>query len=127
MPGRRCRCCVSNWSTSRKCLTSRVRAALGQVREESWQGCATLQTCQVAEGLIQLTGWKTARRVIFARKLLGVIRGPENAEFWDRHKHEFAVYVTTLPANYIGWQIQELYRQRAGTVRWTPIVGQRIG
>ena len=96
-------------------LTSRVRAALGQVREESWQGCATLQTCQVAEGLIQLTGWKTPRRVIFARKLLGVIRGPENAEFWDRHKHEFAVYVTNLPTSCNAWQIQELYRQRADT------------
>jgi hypothetical protein len=96
-------------------LTSRVRAALGQVREKSWQGCATLQTCQVAKGLIQLTGWKTARRVIFARKLPGVIRGPENAEFWDRHKHEFAVYVTNLPTTCNAWQIQELYRQRADT------------
>jgi hypothetical protein len=57
----------------------------------------------------------TARRVIFARKLLGVIRGPENAEFWDRHKHEFAVYVTKLPTSCNAWQIQELYRQRADT------------
>ncbi len=36
--------------------------------------------------------------MIFARKLLSVIRGPEKAEVWDRHKHEFAVYVTNLPA-----------------------------
>jgi hypothetical protein len=35
--------------------------------------------------------------MIFARKLLGVIRGPENAKLWDRHKHQFAVYVTNLP------------------------------
>lgn len=51
----------------------------------------------MAKDLIQLTGWKTARRVIFAPKLLGVIRGAVNAEFWDHHKHEFAVYVTNLP------------------------------
>jgi hypothetical protein len=32
---------------------------------------------------------------------------------WDRHKHEFAVYVTNLPDAVNGWQIQELYRRRA--------------
>ncbi len=82
-----------------------VRPAFGQVREESWQGCATLQTCQVAEGLIQVTGWKTDHRVIFAQKLLGVIRGPENAEFWERHQHKFTVHVTNLPTTCYAWQI----------------------
>jgi len=79
-------------------LTNLVRSALCRVREDAWQGSAA--ACQVAEGRIQLTGWKTARRVIFTRTLLGVIRAPENAEFWDRHKHEFAVYVTNLPASF---------------------------
>jgi hypothetical protein len=92
-----------------------VRGALGQVREEVWQGCARLQTCQVPEGLIQLTGWKTACGVIFARKLLGVIRRPEHAGFWDSHQHEFAVSVTNLQTFCNAWQIQELYRQRADT------------
>jgi hypothetical protein len=36
-------------------LNSRVREALCQVPEEPWHRCATRQTCQVAEGLIQLT------------------------------------------------------------------------
>lgn len=96
-------------------LTNLVRAALCRVREEAWQGAARHEACQVAEGRIQLTGWKTARRVIFARTLLGVLRAPENAEFWDRHKHEFAVYVTNLPESFNPWQIQQLYRERADT------------
>ncbi len=50
---------------------------------------------------------------MFARMLLGVIRGPESAESWDRHKHEFAVHVTNLPTTCNAWQIQELYRQWA--------------
>jgi hypothetical protein len=90
-----------------------VRSALCRVREDDWQGSASHDACQIAEGRIQFTGWKSARRVIFARTLLGVIRAPDNAEFWDRNKHEFAVYVTNLPESINGWQIQELYRQRA--------------
>jgi len=53
--------------------------------------------------------------VIFARTLQGVVPGAGRAEFWDQNKHEFAVYVTNLPDEVNGWQIQELYRQRAGT------------
>jgi len=55
------------------------------------------------------------RRVIFTRTLLGVIRAATNSEFWDRNKHEFAVYVTNLPESFNGWQIQELYNKRADT------------
>lgn len=50
----------------------------------------------VAEGRIQLTGWRTARRVIFTRTLLGALRVRENAELWDRNKHKFAVHITYL-------------------------------
>ncbi len=53
--------------------------------------------------------------MIFARKLLGVSRRLANAEFWDRHKHDLAVYVTNQPTTCNAWQIQELYRQRADT------------
>jgi hypothetical protein len=69
----------------------------------------------VAEGRIQLTSWKTARRVIFDRKLLSVIRAPKNGEFWERQKHESAVQVTNLPTSCKFLQMQELYRQRADT------------
>jgi hypothetical protein len=53
--------------------------------------------------------------VIFARTLQGVVPAAHRTEFWDQHKHEFAVYVTNLPDEVNGWQIQELYRQRADT------------
>jgi hypothetical protein len=96
-------------------LTNLVRSALCRVREDAWQGCAASESCQMAEGMIQLTGWERPRRVIFTRTLLGVIRAASNSEFWDRNKHEFAVYVTNLPESFNGWQIHELYRKRADT------------
>jgi hypothetical protein len=96
-------------------LTNLVRSALHRIKESDWQGPAILGACQMAEGRIQLTGWKTSRRVIFARTLQGVVPAAGRAEFWDQHKHEFAVYVTNLPDEVNGWQIQELYRQRADT------------
>jgi hypothetical protein len=74
-----------------------------------------LGACQMAEARIQLPGLKTSRRMIFARTLQGVVPAAHRAEFWDRHKHEFAVCVTNLPDEINGWQIQELYRQRANT------------
>ena len=96
-------------------LTALVRTALHRIQETDWQGPAMLGACQVAEGRIQLTGWKTARRVIFARTLQGVAPAASCADFWDQNKHQFAVYVTNLPDEVNGWQIQELYRQRADT------------
>ena len=78
-------------------LTALVRTALHRIQETDWQGPAMLGACQMTEGRIQLTGWKTARRVIFARTLQGVAPAASRAEFWDQHKHQFAVYVTNLP------------------------------
>jgi hypothetical protein len=96
-------------------LTTLVRSALHRLKDSDWQGPATLGACQIAEARIQLTGWKASRRVIFARTLQGVVPAADRADFWDQHKHEFAVYVTNLPEDVNGWQIQELYRQRADT------------
>jgi hypothetical protein len=96
-------------------LTNLVRSALHRIKESDRQGLTILGACQMIEGRIQLTGWKTSRRVIFARTLQGVVPAADRTEFWDQHKHEFAVYVTNLPDEVNGWQIQELYRQRADT------------
>ena len=96
-------------------LTRGVRTALQQVPSEQWQGPATLGAWQVAEGQIQLIGWKRPRRVIFARQLQGSVPAAKSGEFWDNNKHEFAVYVTNLPLDYTAWQIQQLYRDRADT------------
>jgi hypothetical protein len=53
--------------------------------------------------------------VIFARTLQGVVPAANRADFWDQHKHAFAVYVTHLPEDVTGGQIQKLSRQRADT------------
>ena len=68
---------------------------------------------QLAEGEVQLTGWKQPRRVVFARQFQGLVASGKNGEFWDLTKHEFAVYVTDLPETYTCWQIQIMYRERA--------------
>lgn len=94
-------------------LSSRVRAALHEIKDEAWQGPAVTGAWQLAEGQVQLTGWKRSRRVVFARQLQGCVPSAKNGEFWDLNKHEFAVYVTNLPEEYTCWQIQILYRERA--------------
>ena len=53
--------------------------------------------------------------MILARTLQGGVPAADRADFGDQHKHEFAAYVTNLPEDVNGWQIQELYRQRADT------------
>ena len=96
-------------------LTAKVRAALHEVPAADWQGPTTAGAWQVAEGKLQLTGWRNSRRVVFARCLQGVVPAEKSGEFWDRNKHEFAVYVTNLPLEFNAWQIQQLYRDRADT------------
>jgi hypothetical protein len=96
-------------------LTSKVRAALHGVPVTEWKGPAVMGAWQVAEGTLQLTGWRAPRRVVFARCLQGTVPAATRAEFWDLYKHEFSVYVTNLPPEYDGWQIQQLYRDRADT------------
>ncbi len=90
-----------------------VRAALHAVPETAWPGPAKLGAWQLAEGEVQLTGWQRPRRVVFAREKQGLVASEKNGEFWDLTKHEFAVYVTDLPAAYTWWQIQLMYRERA--------------
>ena len=68
-----------------------------------------------AEGQIQLTVWKTSRRVVSARTLQNVVPAAGWAECWDQHKHEFAPCVTGLPDEVNCWQISGLNRQRANT------------
>ena len=96
-------------------LTNLVRFALCQVGEDEWLGSASYESCQIPEGSIQLTGWKSPRRVIFARTLLSVIRAACNSEFCDGKKHEFAVCVSDLPESANAWQIHDLYRKRSDT------------
>jgi hypothetical protein len=97
-------------------LTSKVRMALHEVPEVQWQGPAKVGAWQVAEGSLQLTGWRAARRVVFARCLQGTVPASNHGEFWEFSKHEFAVYVTNLAVEeQNAWQLMQLYRDRADT------------
>ncbi len=96
-------------------LTAKVRAALHAVSPADWKGPAILGAWQVAEGTLQLTGWRGPRRVVFARCLQGLVPSAKSGEFWDHNKHEFAVYVTNLSLEQDAWQILQLYRDRADT------------
>jgi hypothetical protein len=97
-------------------LTSKVRSALHEVPEANWQGPAKVGAWQVAEGALQFTGWRAARRVVFARYLQGTVPGSNHGEFWEFSKQEFAVYVTNLAVEeQNAWQRMQLYRDRADT------------
>ena len=96
-------------------LTSGVRAALHRVPAEAWQGPNMLGAWQVAEGRLALHGWKQERRVVFSRQLQGLVPSEKSGELWDKNKHEFAVYVTSLPMEFNAWQIMQYYRERADT------------
>ena len=76
-------------------LTKNVRRAIAKVPPEAWKGCPTLGTEQVAETTLQLDGWSRARRVVIARTLKPLNRGPQE-EFWSTAEDEVSVYVTNL-------------------------------
>ena len=48
-----------------------------------------------------------------SRKTQGTISAESSGEFWEKNKHEFAVYVTNLPPSYTAQTIHQLYRDRA--------------
>ena len=62
-----------------------------------------------------MTSWKQPHRWVFERKLQGLVPPSKSGEFWDHIKHEFAVYVTSLPLEYDGCAIQQLYRKTDDT------------
>ncbi len=96
-------------------LTKNVRRAIAQVPPEAWKGCPTLGTEQVAETTVQLEGWSRARRVVIARTLKPLHRGPQE-EFWSTAEDEVSVYVTNLSvAEATAEQVVWLYRKRADT------------
>jgi hypothetical protein len=97
-------------------LSPGVRRAALAVPEADWQGPATLGAWQVAEVQLRLFGWSQARRVVLARRRQGAVSAAQAGAFWDEVKHEYAAYVTSLPAVQCNaWQVVALYRERADT------------
>jgi len=78
-------------------LTRNVRRAIAQIPPAAWRGSPTLGTEQVAEIQLQLDGWSRVRRVVIARTLKPVNRGPQE-EFWSTPEDEASAYVTNLSA-----------------------------
>lgn len=94
-------------------LTNNVRRAFATIDENDWQGNANFGMLQTAEKMLQLPSWERPRRVVFGRRLQGVISAEASGEFWDNYKHEYETYVTDLPEDQANsWQIVDLYRKR---------------
>jgi len=97
-------------------MTRKLREAMAAVPEEAWQGKAEHGVLQMAEAKVKLSGWSRERRVIFGRRLQGVVPAKEAGAFWDIVKHEYEAYVTDLGVDEAnGWQVIDLYRKRADT------------
>lgn len=95
-------------------LTANLRKALAAIEEKNWHGPSRRGVLQVGEATIQLPTWSRARRVIFGRRLLGVLPKEKHGTFWDETLHEFEAYVTDLSVTEANaWQVIELYRCRA--------------
>ncbi len=95
-------------------MTANLRKTLVSIDEKDWHGPARRGVLQVGEAIVCLPNWSRARRVIFGRRLLGVLPKEKNGTFWDETQHEFEAYVTDLSNQEASaWQIVELYRNRA--------------
>ena len=95
-------------------ITNNVKRAFAQINEEDWEGNASFGVLQTAEKMVQLPSWPQPRRVVFGRRLQGVIPAEQSGQFWDTYKHEYEAYVTNLSVKEANsWQIVDLYRKRA--------------
>ena len=95
-------------------MTNNIKRAFAEIDEDQWQGNRDFGVLQVAEKILQLPSWDNPRRVVFGRRLQGVIPKERSGEFWDIYKHEYEAYVTDLPIEQANcWQIVDLYRKRA--------------
>ena len=91
-----------------------VRRAFAEINEDDWQGNSSFGVLQTAEKMLQLPSWDRPRRVVFGRRLQGVIPAEQSGKFWDTYKHEYEAYITDLPFEQANnWQIVDLYRKRA--------------
>ena len=95
-------------------ITNNVKRAFAEVNEDDWQGNARFGVLQTAGKMLQLPSWDRPRRVVFGRRLQGVVPAEQSGTFWDTYKHEYEAYITDLPLEQAtSWQIIDLYRKRA--------------
>jgi hypothetical protein len=94
--------------------SARVKEALAGLREEQWQGPATIGVLQVAECTLQLMGWNKPRRVVLGRRLRSHATPQESGTLFGTCVHEYHAWVTDLdPQQVNAFQVAELYQKRA--------------
>jgi len=94
--------------------TSRVMEAIRTLTEKDWEGAMSFGSLQIAEKMIQLTTWKSARRVVLGRRLISSQRPEESGTLFGVCSYEYAAFVTDLSSDqYNAWQIVEMYQGRA--------------
>jgi len=94
--------------------TSRIKEAISQVREDTWQGVASFGALQVAETRLKLHGWSCERRIVLGRRLISKQSPEESCTLFGTCQFEFYAWVTNLSnTQFDSYQIAELYQQRA--------------
>lgn len=95
-------------------ITSNVRRAFCGIDEEDWHGNSSYGVLQTAEKMLKLSTWDKPRRVVFGRRIQGVISAKQAGALWDKYKYEYEAYVTDLSEKDANcWQLVDLYRKRA--------------
>lgn len=94
--------------------TKRVKEAIAKVREDQWEGSASINALQLAECRLQLAGWDRERRVVLGRRLISKQSPEESGNFLGVCDYHYYAYVTDLsPEQFTCWQISDLYDKRA--------------
>jgi hypothetical protein len=94
--------------------TARVREATANVKDEQWEGNASINALQLAECKIKLSSWDRERRVVVGRRLVSK-ESPENSgTLFGTCKYKYMAFVTDLQIEqFTCWQISDLYDKRA--------------
>jgi hypothetical protein len=94
--------------------SARIKEAILQVRDEQWQGPATLGVLQVAECRLKLMGWSKERRVVLGRRLVTHSSPEESLTLFGTASYEYHAWVTDLDEQQVNaFQVAELYQKRA--------------
>lgn len=94
--------------------TKRVQEAIHKVKDDEWQGAASINALQLAECKLQLSTWDRERRVVLGRRLISKVSPEESRSLFGICEYHYYAYVTDLSVNqFTCWQIADLYNKRA--------------
>lgn len=94
-------------------LTKNIKRSIQAVDRPDWKGSPTEGMQQITELKLKLSGWSKERRIVVSRTLKPLTTTPQD-DFWGLTKKIIHAYVTDLTKEQAeGFQIIELYKQRA--------------